>query len=118
MMARARKMVGRLQQAIAGNSAPVGLLEDAADLIVDLSQPHAAGATDDDIQFELNAALEFGDTDRAERLERIKTALTSTQAALRRIAEGNLGDEPWQADYDKIRAVARAALSSQGRSDG
>lgn len=110
MMDRARKMVGRLQQAIACNSAPAGLLEDAADLIIDLSQPPSAGTIDDDIQFELNVALEFGNTDRAERIERIMTALTRTRAALRNIAEGNLGDEPWQANYEKIREVARAAL--------
>jgi len=32
-------------------------------------------------------------------------------AALRNIAEGNLGPEPWQADYAKIKAVAVAALA-------
>lgn len=31
--------------------------------------------------------------------------------ALRRIAEGNLGDAPWQANYAKIREVAKEALS-------
>ena len=31
-------------------------------------------------------------------------------AALRRIAEGNLGDAPWQANYETIRTVARNAL--------
>jgi hypothetical protein len=31
-------------------------------------------------------------------------------AALTAIAEGNLGDAPWQADYEKIRKVARAAI--------
>lgn len=29
---------------------------------------------------------------------------------LRRIAEGNLGDEPWQASYEVIRHVAKEAL--------
>jgi len=33
------------------------------------------------------------------------------KACLRRIAEGNLGDDPWQANYEKIRAVAATALS-------
>jgi hypothetical protein len=32
------------------------------------------------------------------------------EAALREIAEGNLGVDPWQAGFDKIREVARAAL--------
>ncbi len=31
--------------------------------------------------------------------------------ALKRIAEGNLGPAAWQADYEKIREVARAALA-------
>lgn len=31
-------------------------------------------------------------------------------SALRRIAEGNLGDEPWQANYGVIRLVAKEAL--------
>jgi hypothetical protein len=34
---------------------------------------------------------------------------------MRRIAEGNLGDAPWQAHYDKIRAVAAAALEAWKR---
>lgn len=32
------------------------------------------------------------------------------EAALRSLAEGNLGDDPWQANYDKIRSVASKAL--------
>jgi hypothetical protein len=32
------------------------------------------------------------------------------EAALRNIAEGNLGDASWQANYDRIRQVARLAL--------
>jgi hypothetical protein len=36
------------------------------------------------------------------------------EATLRHIAEGNLGDEPWQANYDLIRDVARAALNPTG----
>lgn len=31
-------------------------------------------------------------------------------AALRAIAEGNLGDAPWQANYAKIREIANAAI--------
>ncbi len=36
---------------------------------------------------------------------------TLLELALRGIAEGNLGEEPWQANYDKIRAVAKEALT-------
>lgn len=32
--------------------------------------------------------------------------------ALRSIAEGNLGDSPWQANYEKIKQVARSALAA------
>lgn len=52
-------------------------------------------------------------------LERIRTAEADKarlSEALRNIAEGNLGDAPWQANYDKIREVARAVLS--GSSSG
>lgn len=48
---------------------------------------------------------------------RAETALSSAlaenermKAALRNIAEGNLGDAAWQANYDRIRAVAFVAL--------
>jgi hypothetical protein len=41
----------------------------------------------------------------------VQTREDALEKALRRIAEGNLGDAPWQANYDKIRAVAREALS-------
>lgn len=43
-----------------------------------------------------------------DEMERMREALTS-------IAEGNLGDAPWQADYVRIREVARAALLPQDR---
>ena len=33
--------------------------------------------------------------------------------ALRRIAEGNLGDYPWQANYAQIKEIARAALEGR-----
>lgn len=33
--------------------------------------------------------------------------------ALRNIAEGNLGPAPWQANYEKIRSIARAALKER-----
>ncbi len=41
--------------------------------------------------------------DAADEIDRLR-------GELRRIAEGNLGDATWQADYAKIRAVAAAAL--------
>ena len=40
--------------------------------------------------------------------------ITHLEAEMRRIAEGNLGDAPWQANYDRIREIARASLSSSG----
>jgi hypothetical protein len=43
----------------------------------------------------------------------VQTREDGMERALRNIAEGNLGDAPWQANYDKIRAVAREALLSQ-----
>lgn len=36
--------------------------------------------------------------------------LARKDQALRNIAEGNLGDAPWQANYTKIREIARSAL--------
>jgi hypothetical protein len=33
------------------------------------------------------------------------------EGGLRAIAEGNLGDDPWQANYEKIRHVAAAYLT-------
>ena len=44
--------------------------------------------------------------DQAEEIKRLRTALLS-------IAEGYLGDERWQANYDRIRAVAVAALAEK-----
>lgn len=41
-------------------------------------------------------------TAQADEIERLR-------GELRRIAEGNLGDASWQANYEKIRDVARAA---------
>lgn len=38
-------------------------------------------------------------------------ALTDLREALQRIAEGNLGQAPWQANYETIRNIARTALS-------
>lgn len=36
--------------------------------------------------------------------------------ALRKIAEGNLGNEPWQANYEKIRKVAQKAIDDYSQS--
>lgn len=43
-----------------------------------------------------------GDPERVQALEQ----------ALRNIAEGDLGDLPWQANYTRIRQVAAAALAN------
>ena len=51
--------------------------------------------------------VEDAKSDIAALLDRIE----SLEKALERIAEGNLGDAPWQADYAKVKEVARAALS-------
>lgn len=41
-----------------------------------------------------------------------KKEIERLRGELRRIAEGNLGDASWQANYEKIRDVARAALKA------
>lgn len=43
---------------------------------------------------------------------RLTARVESLEYHLRSIAEGNLGDEPWAANYDRIRKFARAALST------
>jgi hypothetical protein len=45
-------------------------------------------------------------------VEALTKRVAELEEALRRIAEGNLGSMPWQADYAKIREVASAALSN------
>ncbi|RTM07443.1 MAG: hypothetical protein EKK31_11835 [Hyphomicrobiales bacterium] len=112
MNTRASKIVGQLCKAIEAGSAPLEVLEDARDLIVDMASHRADGAVETDIQFELNAAVEFGDLERAERMQRIMDAHRNARLALLSIAEGNLGDAPWQAGYEKIKATARAAISA------
>lgn len=69
-----------------------------------------------------------GDVSLAEQVQRMSDALAARdaeverlRAVLRNIAEGNLGDAPWQANYERIRSVARAALSvspAPGEGDG
>ena len=39
--------------------------------------------------------------------------LDAKDAALRSIAEGNLGESPWQASYARVQEIARAALTPQ-----
>lgn len=40
----------------------------------------------------------------------LQAKVDTLREALRSIAEGNLGEEPWQADYEKLRLYARAAV--------
>lgn len=59
----------------------------------------------------IDAALRALPAAQAGRVgEDLGARLTDAYAALRSIAEGNLGDLPWQASYDTIRQVARNAL--------
>lgn len=44
-------------------------------------------------------------------------ALAQARKALASIAEGNLGDAPWQANYDRIRKVAADALAALEQSN-
>jgi hypothetical protein len=49
-------------------------------------------------------------TDEAATITSLTAEVERLKAALRRIAEGNLGDTPWQANYESIRKVALAAI--------
>jgi hypothetical protein len=42
---------------------------------------------------------------------RLIAAAPELLEALERIAEGNLGNEPWQANYDRIKEIARLAIT-------
>lgn len=67
-----------------------------------------------------------GDPDNELRLDRLSIILakkdaaieaaealnTTLSEALTRIVEGNLGPEPWQANYDRIKQVASEALAA------
>lgn len=53
-------------------------------------------------------------TNACEAMEAAESRVLSLEEALRKIAEGNLGDDPWQANYDRIRNVARNALKVNG----
>lgn len=50
---------------------------------------------------------------KADERDALRSRLEVGEKALRRIAEGNLGPNPWQADYDAIREVACAALKRE-----
>lgn len=56
-----------------------------------------------DSEREANARL-------TDEVDRLRVQLTDAHQALRNLAEGNLGDLPWQANYERIKQVARAAL--------
>lgn len=45
------------------------------------------------------------------RAEKAEAEVERLKAELRRIAEGNLGDDPWQANYARIKQVASEALN-------
>lgn len=60
----------------------------------------------DTLAMHLDAKTILADRDKADKAR--------LSEALRSIAEGNLGDASWQANYDRIREVARAALSGSG----
>ena len=45
-------------------------------------------------------------------MRREATEIERLRQALRNIAEGNLGDAPWQANYARIKEVAAAALEA------
>lgn len=50
-------------------------------------------------------------------IARLAASAPAMLETLRSIAEGNLGDDPWQANYAKIKQVAaNAAAKAEGRS--
>lgn len=63
---------------------------------------------------EANERWEYFQKLASEHRDELERQLAERDAALRSIAEGNLGDDPWQANYAKIREVAHAALSGPG----
>jgi hypothetical protein len=54
----------------------------------------------------LNAAKRTLIEDLRQQVERLR-------GALRSVAEGNLGEAPWQANYGRLRDFARAALTEK-----
>lgn len=53
------------------------------------------------------AKLWFGE------FQHLRAEAERKDAALQALAEGNLGDLPWQVNYEKVKEVARAALQPQ-----
>ena len=51
----------------------------------------------------------------ATEITALRQRVEDAHKALRAIAEGNLGDLPWQANYEVIRIVARNALPETTR---
>jgi hypothetical protein len=66
----------------------------------------------DDMRRVAKAAIEA-----APGIEALTKRVAELEEALKRIAEGNLGSMPWQADYAKIREVASAALSNTAKGE-
>lgn len=58
----------------------------------------------------LRARTDPGFVVAADQIEAQAQRIAGLEGSLRNIAEGNLGEMPWQANYDRIREVARAAL--------
>jgi len=54
-------------------------------------------------------------TSAEDRVTALKAEVKKLRTELRSIAEGNLGDSPGQANYARIRDVARAALSTPSK---
>lgn len=50
-----------------------------------------------------------------ESVDRLKTQRDDAYKALRSISEGNLGNLPWQANYETIKTVATAAIPPEHR---
>lgn len=67
----------------------------------------------EEVEKELAAFGAHVTAEKDEEIERLKVRLENAYNALRRIAEGNLGDAAWQANYERIRHVARNALDGE-----
>jgi CO/xanthine dehydrogenase Mo-binding subunit len=96
--------------------------------IDDLAKAYIAGATDVHVYWRAGGSNTEPDFAEAARdyardaiepghIEALTKRVAELEEALKRIAEGNLGSMPWQADYAKIREVASAALSNAARGE-
>ena len=83
-----------------------------------LTSPWIEGAWDDDPEAAANAAFIVEAVNNyaalKARVAELEVRLVDAEAALRSIAEGNLGDASWQANYETIKQVARNAISHAG----